>query len=102
MRDNEADLVKRLHDRLYRYFLNHGGRTVFSLDGDGNIPASSPVCDHCRHLTGYRRCAAFAGEIPLEIWNGGNTHQRPYPGDHGLQFEPRPGAKVTTPRVTRE
>ena len=68
-------------------------------DRQRRIPGLSPVCTFCRHESGFRKCAAFPDEIPLPIWTGANTHEDPYPGDHGIQFEPVPGAKVTRPQV---
>ena len=57
-----------------------------------SIPSISPVCVYCRHwrLREGRTCAAFPepDSIPLEIWCGENDHQAPFPGDHGIQFEP--------------
>ena len=50
------------------------------------------VCMNCKHLQGFRVCTAFI-EIPLEIWNGGHNHRKPYPGDNGIQFERRPDEK---------
>ena len=49
----------------------------------------SPVCTLCAHVDVYkvRKCAAFDGDIPLEIWEGKNDHRQPYPGDHNIQFE---------------
>ncbi len=59
-----------------------------------------PYCAYCRH---YRpgdpddekaaTCAAFPDGIPTPIWNVGVDHQRPYPGDGGLQFEQRPDGR---------
>jgi hypothetical protein len=63
------------------------------LDGPGTeLPIFSPVCAYCKHLRvdEGRTCDAFPerDSIPLEIWLGENDHQAPYPGDHGIQFEP--------------
>jgi len=33
------------------------------------------------------RCAAFPDGIPDEILWEGVDHHKPYPGDHGIQFE---------------
>jgi hypothetical protein len=48
------------------------------------------MCRGCRHRVGYGRfsCAAFPDRIPREIWNGERDHNSPYPGDHGIRFEP--------------
>lgn len=34
-------------------------------------------------------CLAFPKGIPKEIAYGGNKHIEPYPGDNGIQFEPK-------------
>lgn len=52
----------------------------------------APVCLLCRHYDaeapGYPgRCAAFPDGIPEDIWELGNPHTEPYPGDHGIRFE---------------
>lgn len=60
------------------------------IDAEFAVPEYSTVCSYCRHaLLAKRRCKAFAGEIPLEIWNGQNDHRAPFPGDNGIQFEPK-------------
>jgi hypothetical protein len=54
----------------------------------------SIICTGCKHFnekspfTGKTMtCKAFPKGIPLEIWNGENTHIAAYPGDGGVQFE---------------
>jgi hypothetical protein len=49
-------------------------------------------CSSCKYLnTGSFQepftCKAFPEGIPDEIWRGDNDHKKPYPGDHGIQFE---------------
>lgn len=64
-----------------------------TLDGE-SVSTFSEVCTLCRHFDERdplaRRCAAFPEGIPLPIWEGEDTHRSPYPGDHGIQFEPLP------------
>ena len=46
-------------------------------------------CLFCRHFDAERfgRCAAYPDGIPLPILAGDVPHDRPLPGDHGIQFE---------------
>lgn len=49
-----------------------------------------PVCLDCKHFIhekGSFKCEAFPEGIPDEIAIGGSKHKKPYPGDHGIQFE---------------
>ena len=51
----------------------------------------------CKWLDGFKPvsynapivwvCKAFPDGIPYEITYGDNDHTKPYPGDHGIQFE---------------
>ena len=51
-----------------------------------------PICLDCRH---YHRegigliCDAFPKGIPEEIVLTNVVHRKPFPGDHGIQFESR-------------
>lgn len=55
-----------------------------------------PICMRCKHLQepppgqwSYH-CAAFPAGIPDEIFVTGEIdHTKPYPGDHGVQYEPK-------------
>lgn len=71
------------------------------LDEELHIPVFSRVCTFCRHMTDdyHRRCEAFPDGIPMPIWMAENDHTKPYPGDHGIQYErvaapESPGEKV--------
>lgn len=56
-------------------------------------PRLSKVCAFCRHWRSHegRTCAAFPAQdsIPEDIWLARVDHQDPYPGDHGIHFEPK-------------
>src|SRR6266508_464423 len=74
---------------------SNDGRTLGPkmLDGPGSdLPVYSPVCMYCvhLHLDEGRTCDAFPEQdsIPLAIWLGENDHRQPFPGDHGIRFEP--------------
>lgn len=57
----------------------------------------APDCLKCKHLRerppgiimGFF-CDAFPGGIPDAIFDGEVKHTKPYPGDHGIRFEPLP------------
>ncbi len=48
-------------------------------------------CYDCLHFRSAEagRCAAFPDQIPGKIWSGKSLHREPFPGDHGILFEPR-------------
>jgi hypothetical protein len=57
-----------------------------------------PQCFQCRHLdrgSVALTCRAFPSGIPGAILLGDADHREPWPGDHGIRFEPveddRPG-----------
>ena len=54
-----------------------------------------PQCYRCRHLDReaaaslhVMRCTAFPDEIPHAIAGNKHDHRKPFPGDHGIRFEP--------------
>jgi len=50
--------------------------------------ANLPVCVGCRHwYLGTGECKAFPEGIPAGIFTYGESHHKPYPGDHGIRFE---------------
>ena len=63
-------------------------------DSSRDKKISSWICGKCIHFHRTHRifskntCDAFTGSIPVEIWRGDSDHRKPYPGDHGIQFEP--------------
>jgi len=66
---------------------------------------SSPVlfivndqCWRCKHLhKHFAACDAFPdfmeGGIPNDLYTGKVLHDKPYPGDNGILFEPKEEAK---------
>lgn len=61
-----------------------------------------PLCFRCRHFRdmppdrdGHYYCAAFVeSPIPDAILFGDHDHHRPYPGDDGVTFEPKPEDEI--------
>jgi hypothetical protein len=71
-------------------------------------PHTAPLCIVCARFKGYRVaeperpqdftrkipvCDAFLYEIPDEILDGAD-HRKPWPGDHGIQFELEDGKQL--------
>ena len=46
-------------------------------------------CFQCKHLhPDERTCDAYPNGIPSMLLYLDEIHQKPFPGDHGIQFEP--------------
>jgi hypothetical protein len=54
------------------------------------MSTQQPLCLACVHLRPGLTCGAFPDRIPVAILDGRVDHRQPYPGDHGIQFEPLP------------
>jgi hypothetical protein len=56
------------------------------------MPVRVTSCPFCVHFNDDKtaRCAAFPNGIPDVIFYGRNPHIKPFPDDHGIQFEPKP------------
>jgi hypothetical protein len=53
-------------------------------------------CSVCKHLQPgalFTTCAAFPKGIPAMFANGEAVHDRPFPGDNGIHFDPKEQAK---------
>lgn len=72
------------------------------------MTTAMPSCLTCRHFHAHRIetvCDAFPGNanglrpgepgIPTEIILGRHDHLSPYPGDHGILYEPSDDADLT-------
>ena len=77
---NKKLLILCVH--IYRYI-----RDIMELKNLG-----VPLCTFCKHLQYYKGgyyCHAFGDErIPQKILLNRRIHDKAYPGDHGIQFEP--------------
>jgi hypothetical protein len=54
------------------------------------MPIGLELCNFCKHWSEEGDCAAFPGQIPLDVFYGRHDHRDPYPGDHGIRFELAP------------
>lgn len=55
-------------------------------------PTQCAACARLREKVGT--CDAFPGGIPKNIFMFGEDHRTPRRGDHGLQFQQKPGAEA--------
>lgn len=58
----------------------------------------APMCFNCEHMTSMDvtyTCKAFPQGIPIKILIGEADHTKPYPGDHGIQFEQMPYERLS-------
>jgi hypothetical protein len=66
-------------------------KKLFSDPRWHSAPRAVPSqCNTCRHYLGFGECEGFGGRIPREIANNHFKHDKPYPGDSGMQYEAKP------------
>ncbi|MCX7998614.1 MAG: hypothetical protein N3A69_06635 [Leptospiraceae bacterium] len=56
-----------------------------------------PRCFRCKNYIKFKTCKAFPNGIPDEVFFNEVYHTKPYPGDNGIQFEPK--EKETEPKT---
>jgi hypothetical protein len=68
------------------------GRSEYTMKEPGSNASSSVhthhPCLHCVHFIEHWKCKAFLTMIPHAIRNGQHDHRTPFPGDHGIMYEP--------------
>jgi len=69
------------------------------VSGAGEVELIEPPCANCVHRQSLLTCAAFPQRIPIIILIGENNHREPFPGDHGIQFEPLPRQPTGPPEL---
>ena len=47
------------------------------------------LCHKCSHRRTPYTCSAFPEGIPAHVLTGDVLHTEPYPGDNGIQFDPK-------------
>ena len=54
-------------------------------------PIATPICYNCKYFRGAKvgTCQAFPDRIPDRIWSGKARHDRSFPGDQGIRFQPK-------------
>ncbi|GEM_PF-958229 len=50
--------------------------------------STSGQCIGCKRYTMSATCEAFPDHIPHKIFSGQFIHTKPYPGDHGILYDP--------------
>ena len=62
----------------------------FAAEDMSSISLGDARCNKCRHVfIDGLTCGAFPQGIPNQILGGHSQHRKPFPGDHGIRFEPR-------------
>lgn len=60
-------------------------------------PGPQPQCWRCKHFDADdKTCLAFPDGVPMVVLLGDVDHRLPFPGDNGVQFEPKEDSPPTT------
>lgn len=65
----------------------------FTIDPDGVTVSQCLLCIHYAGGPFGAVCKAFPSALPVEILGNEFDHRRPFVGDDGVRFEPRPDAR---------
>ncbi|MDR1563888.1 MAG: hypothetical protein LBS74_02915 [Oscillospiraceae bacterium] len=56
---------------------------------DNPCPIFDLQCNKCKNYFGFGKCKAFPEKIPPELLSDEIKHNKPYPNDNGIVFEPK-------------
>jgi len=71
--------------------MDNADQTRGDYFGWGKGTTDLSICAYCVHFKAGGVCEAFPDGIPASILTMEDDHHNPIEGDHGIQFELKPG-----------